>query len=69
MVLAKGFYHSSIERNISQTGGNCVLLHEDKGGICVLNPFQAGDSGAEVRVEAAHCSQSWKVAYFFILFQ
>ena len=29
-----------------------------KGGICVLNPFQAGDSGAEVRVEAAHYSQN-----------
>ena len=58
MLLSKGFYHSSIERNISQTGGNWVLLHDEKGGICVLNPFQAGDSGAEVRVEAAHYSQN-----------
>ena len=33
-----------------------------KGGICFLNPFQAGDSGAEVRVEAAHGSQSSRLS-------
>ena len=35
-----------------------------KKGDLVLNPFQAGDSGAEVRVEAAHYSQI-QVAYTF----
>ena len=36
MLLSEGFYHSSIERNISQTG-SVLPLADDK---FVINPFE-----------------------------
>ena len=54
MLLSKGFYHSSIERNISQTGGNWVLLHEEKGGFAFSIHFRlvivALKSGSKQRI-------------------
>ena len=58
MLLSKGFYHSSIERNISQTGGNWVLLHEEKGGFAFSIHFRLVIVALKSGSKAAHYSQS-----------